>query len=261
MTLLVDQHEPISISLLLEQSVPTERVLLNKPAVPARPDYCWIDWEGKWHGVSRKQGGEFLGSVDATEAQLLEEMGGVDRLYLLIEGWISPDADGSAWAWRLAKGNERIAFRDHHYRQSYKGVRAKLARLEDLGVMVVQTADETDTALALVALYEASLKPESEQRTLKRLIKEKYWLTEEDAARKSFMLTLMGIQGAGVGEEVADALAGAFGTVAQLVRYFDAPGMEAEMAALPLRSSLLPGARKRTIGPAAVAKLKGALGL
>jgi hypothetical protein len=85
MTLLVDQHEPAALDLYLHQlAIPTERQLLNRPAAIPRPDFGWHLPDGSYLGVSRKQAGEFIGGIDACEAQLLDEMGGCDYMALLI---------------------------------------------------------------------------------------------------------------------------------------------------------------------------------
>ena len=251
MTIYIDQHEPLSIEFLLSQSMPVERTLLNKPAAPARPDYWFLARDGRSVGVSRKQGGEFLGGIDACEVQLLEEMGGCDFMALLIEGWIAPASDGSAWDWR--QRNDTMAHRNHHYAQNYQGVRAKMARFQDLGIMIIQTANEMDTAASLVALYSLMQKPETEHRTFSRLVKEHYWLTEPDARKKKLALLLMGLDG--VGEEVALALANEFPDFACLWSWLEEPDGEKRLAVIPL------GSGKRVVGPAIIRKIKGQLGI
>ncbi len=260
----IDIHEPISIELYLNQCMQVERTLLNRPAIPSRPDYGFLDWQGKWYGVSRKQAGEFLGGLDATEAQLLEEMGGCDYMALLIEGWITPAEDGGAWSWAISV-NPHIAYQNRHYSQNYKGVRQKLASLHDKGILILQTANELDTAMALVALYDESQRPEGERRTLNRLIKQKTWITETDPVRRAFMLTVTHVEGGGWEEETADAAATWMTerevplTLVALIHCLKKwPG---QMEKALMRSSTKEGARQMTIGPARVAKMRRALGV
>ncbi len=252
----MDQNEPISIALYLSDCLDVERKLLNRPAPEPKPDYVFLNYEGKFVGVSRKQGGEWLGTIDSTEAQLLEEMGNVDYMALLIEGWFAPATDdsGGSYSWAPSLKSPTIAYQNRHYPQSHKGMRMKLASLHDKGILILQTANELDTAITLIALYEEEQKPLAERTTFNRLTKEHYWIQEANLAKKDFALSLMGIRNARVGEEIALALADRFDTIAQLVNTLEA-GADAEIAKLPLRHA------RRTVGPAAVSRLKGALGI
>jgi hypothetical protein len=266
MTLLVDQNEPDSISMWVAQSIPTDRLLLNAPAIPSRPDYCWYNHEGKLVGISRKQSGEFIGAIDAAESQLLAEMGGVDYLGLLIEGFWSAAPDGSCYTWewkedRVYRDAEpwsygALGYTRHHFRQSFKGVHQKLARLQDLGVMIIPTADMFSTATALVALYNESQKPDSMSTTFKRLIKEKHMVAEVDGPKRTLALQLMGAV-PGIGEEIALAISDHCGTLFDVMSYLIDPDYgdgHVDLAKVPLRTG------KRTVGPAAVKKLRSALG-
>jgi hypothetical protein len=266
MTLLVDQHEPAALDLYLHQlAIPTERQLLNRPAAIPRPDFGWHLPDGSYLGVSRKQAGEFIGGIDACEAQLLDEMGGVDYLALLIEGRFGPAPNGQCYTYDYAEphGRDRegvlygtSATVRRLFRQSYKGVRQKLARFCDLGIYVLETHNVEDTAYCLAALYTELQKPEASLTTFKRLIPEKWRLDEPDAAKKRFALQLMGAC-PGVGEEIALALADRFTSIFDLMSSILDPTYfrsHTDIAKLPLRSG------KRTIGPAAVAKIRQALG-
>ena len=264
MTLLVDDHEPEAISLYLGQMVPTTRMLLNLPAQPPRPDYGFFNCEGKYVGVSRKQAGEFIGGIDATEAQLLVEMQACDYMVLLIEGYFSCATDGTCIVWEF-KGDKvyrsappwtygHLDYTRHNLRQSYKGVWQKLARLQDLGIMVLHTMDMHSTAVALVALYNEQQRPEAESTTLRRLLPEKYRVDEADQGKHDLALSLMGLTGAKLGPELALGLADRFGSLYEIVTMYEG-GADKEIAGTVLRGG------KRTVGPAATAKLRRALGL
>jgi hypothetical protein len=268
--ILVDDHEPAALDLYLHTlNMPTERLLLNRPAAIPRPDYGWHLPDGRYLGVSRKQAGEFIGGIDACEAQLLDEMGGCDYMALIIEGRFKPTAYGNCYVYEMgvdyvkanarkpemAYGTTQVVRRE--FRQSYKGVRQKLARFCDLGIYVLETHDLEDTAYCLAALYTEFQKPEASLTTFKRLIPDKYRLDEPDAAKKRFALQLMGAV-PGVGEEIALAIAESPNcrSMRDLMDLLTVPyGNEgASIASLPLRSG------KRTIGPAAVKKIAEALG-
>lgn len=263
----VDDHEPAAIdALLMGYGATVERTLLNKPTVPPRPDYGFYCADGGYLGISRKQAGEFIGGIDACETQLLAEMN-CDYMALVIEGcWTaSPSGQCYTWDWDskaymgsirqgMTYGNTRMVRRE--YSQSYKGVRQKLARFQDLGIYVMETHDLADTALAIVALHNELTKPTASLTTFKRLIPERYTLTEEDMAKRTLALQLMGCV-PGIGEEIALAIADAgwVESISRLCYLFEnAPEGWDAIAKLPLRSG------KRTIGPAAVARMRKALG-
>jgi hypothetical protein len=275
MTLLVDQHEPAALDLYLHQfAIPTERQLLNRPAAIPRPDYGWHLPDGSYLGVSRKQAGEFIGGIDACESQLLDEMGGCDYMALLIEGRFGPAPYGCyTYDYDEIKGRERDGVTygtatgvRRLFRQSYKGVRQKLARFCDLGIYVLETHNVEDTAYCLAALYTELQKPEASLTTFKRLIPEKWRLDEPDADIKRFCLQVMGAC-PGIGEEIARATADwvkrspmsltLFGLMWCLNDADNSPGMPS-LAKEPIRTK--EGVKGRTVGPAAVLKIKQALG-
>ncbi len=260
-----DQNEPMSIYGYLAQCIPVERVLLNKPANPPRPDYGFLDWEGKWYGVSRKQSGELMGDIDGMESQLLEEMQGCDYMALLWEGLILPAEDGGAWILKQSAKTPSLWFQNRHYSQSWKGVRQKLASLHDKGVLILQTASELDTAGALVALYNEAQRPEGERRTLSRLTKERYYVSEVEQVRRDFMIACMSIPQGGWSEETADAAAtwmqereAPLTLVALIHCLREWPD---ELAKGLMRSASREGARQVHIGPAKVQSMRRALGV
>jgi hypothetical protein len=138
-----------------------------------------------------------------------------------------------------------------YFRMNYLGYRTKLARFyADYGVEVFEVPSLEALVSQLIALYNVA---NSEGSTFTRLIPEKIYVKELNTERRNFMLTLMGIQGAGVGEEVADAVAGQVSNFAKLwALLMDEPEF---VASWPLRNG------KRRIGPATVEKLRKALGL
>ncbi|GAG36882.1 unnamed protein product, partial [marine sediment metagenome] len=79
----VDQFEPVEIESVIQQSVDTIRGSFNTKGLP---DYTWIAIDGHRIGVSRKQAGEMLSSLDDVEMQLRKDMLSVDEMYLLNEG-------------------------------------------------------------------------------------------------------------------------------------------------------------------------------
>lgn len=244
----LDLHESLELELALSQVVQVERAQLN----PTRPDLWWIGYSGKQLGIELKQGPEILGSLDAVEEQLGREMQGVNYLGLGIRGLITPTHDGLCQTWtQRAKG----WFKSRVFNQSYKGYRAWLWRLEEMGVAVLEVPDAYSLAVAVAAAYDSSQKAEAEHKTFARLIPERYWLTESDQRVRNLALTLMGIRPSwGGGEERSLAIAGTFPDLATLVGVLQS-GADEQVAKIKLRHS------NHTVGPAAVSRLKESLGI
>lgn len=254
--LAIDSHEAIDLEILLSQSLYVERRNLNQDGLP---DLWWVGYGGKRIGIENKQAGEALASLDSVEEQLMREMAGVDYLGLSIRGVVTATSEGHCQVWGQGD-NPNIMFKGRVYHTSFKGYRAWVARLQEMGVLVIEVPDLHSLAVSVVAMHENSQKAEGEHKTFARLIPEHYWLTEQDQQRKALALSLMGLRPAcGIGEEIALALAGKFPSMATLVNTLEA-GADAEVAAIPLRNTSRAG-RQRTIGPATVAKLRRTLGL
>lgn len=243
-------------------------------------DVMWRGLAGI-HSGEIKGAAEFVGDMDHCEAQLMGQIPNCDRPQLYIYGRMEEAPDGGVYVhtlnnftgqkilnWRYGENLfwERDAdaevarlFSRRHFRRNYAGVRAKLARFSEMGVEVFEVPNLDALAAQLVAGFGIA---QTEGTTFSRLIPQKFNISETDAQRRAFMLTLMGIQGAGVGEEVADAVANWLQnlesdlSLSQLCSWLHStPESEEMLEKTPLRSG------KRSIGPAAVKKLKEALGL
>ena len=255
MAILIDSFEPIEIDILLQQSVEVTRANINQSpnTTLIYPDYLCVG--GSYvHGISRKQVGEILGSIDKCEDQLRRELAGpIERLTLLIEGVWKPVERG-VWAYKETE----VGFqRQHLYHQNWKGVCAWLNQLWQLGISVIQTPNLQGTAVAIVAIHDANLKADADHQTFKRLIKEQFWISEEDEKKRKLMLQLMGLQ-ANIGEEIAEAIATEYENLSLIVlklcfeKQYD---FLQDIATLPLRNG------KRAVGPAATKRLREALGV
>ena len=247
----VDVHEADELAYLLGQCVPVEVAQLN----PERADVWWIDAMGRQVAFELKQNGELLGSLESVEEQLCREMQSVDYQGLGIYGVITPTEDGQCQTWKPAKGNTRILVKDMVYRHNYKGFRAWLARLQELGIVVIEVPDVQSMAISLVAQYENSLKAEQEHQTFKRLITTKLWIAELDTDKARLAKQLMSIC-AGWGEEYALAVADHFPDLATFLNSLESgPETEQKVMDIMLRTG------KRRLGKAAVEKMKEAVGL
>lgn len=218
-----------------------------------------------------KKAGEYIGDVDHCIKQLKGQIPNADFANVFIYGEMESSPDGKSYS--LDFRQEHLDWERHpdsqisrSYRRRYHNVnwqaqRKILWRFRQEGIQVIETRNLEELAFEMCNWYECA---NTVGTTFTRLIPEKFNIRESDKQRADFMLTLMGIQGAGIGEEIADAIASWMEvnvplTLAELINAL--PQVGDTLTSQPLRSSLLPGARKRTIGPAAVVKLKKALGV
>jgi len=219
MTLMMDVHEPYSIWELLTQSV---EVIKPDPGLNSQgyADYLWFCYDGHRIQVERKQIDEILSGMDSVEEQLTRELSnGVEETILLIERFCEPipgnrsavqtytrPHEGLKKILRKILKHDDVLVPGHQYNVSYMGMQAWKSQLDKAGVTIVETFDWKATAHTLVALYNNSQK--EEHTTLRRYIKDRIIITN----RNPHILTLMGIKGGGVGEEIAKALIERFGT-------------------------------------------------
>lgn len=244
-------------------------------------DLMFVGWNGI-HNVEIKQAGELLSDIDHLINQIRNQSAVSDNLWLFVYGEMeSADGGLSTYSLRpitsIARKNGsgieyefQRTYKRRHHRVNYAGMRKILWRFREVGVQVIEVRDLQELAFELCLLYESA---QEEGSTFTRLIVEKIRISEQNPERAAFMKTLMGIQGAGIGEEVADAIADWFTeqqllpwSIRKLIEYLYQCGQQGvedkftTLAAQPLRSSLREGGRKRTIGAKAVEKLKTALG-
>ena len=208
MTILIDNHEPQEIKYLIEQSVPT---IMPQPGLNSQglADYLFFACDGHRIQVERKQIYEVLGSMDSVEEQLQRELqNGVEETVLLIEGVCEPifGLKMATQTWHKAGKGKNIMIPGKTYNTSYTGYQAWKNQLDKAGVTIVETFDYTATAMTLVALYQNAQK--EEHRTLRRYIKDRIYVESNNP----HILTLMGVKGGGIGEEIAKAWIEIFGT-------------------------------------------------
>ena len=268
MTLFIDD-DYAWLSLMLRPECERRGIPLETSDLNTRGfgDVLFITDHGTYSGEV-KGAGEILGGLNHCEAQLQKQMLNADRCFLAVYGKTEPAPDGDSYA--LDTRETRIhythgqdsgisrTYKVHGYRTNYLGYRTWLARLMSLGVDVYEVPSREALATQLIALYHTLT---TEGDTLRRLIVEKPRLVGDYPPEKArFMRTLMGIDGAGIGEELADAIAEwqiTRGDKPTLMSFLLEEGdwASGSLAAQPLRSG------KRTVGPAAVKRLREALGL
>lgn len=222
------------------------------------------------HCVEIKQSGEAIGDMDHLITQIKNQADNCQHLWLFIYGEMRRAEDGNSYSLRYDKGRESWAskagldtgwveeYTRRYHRVNWDGQRKILWRLREVGVQVVECRNLEELASELCLLYEVA---QTEGSTFTRLIKEKIRVSEGDPAKALFMRQLMGLE-AGIGEEVANAIADWLGKSPKIMDLIYRNGDDSAqeflwegLAKTPLRSG------KRTVGPAAVARLKAALGI
>lgn len=214
-SLMVDEFEPVQIFSLLEQSCPVERHDLNRSGLA---DYVWLDCMGNTRQIERKQWGELLGSVDRVENQLREEILSADATDLLVEGIVKCTQWGlDAYVWRDDRRSVGFQFShsfgdpQHTQTMLYAKMMAWFWQLDKAGITVWFTFSYEDTAKAIASFYWNSQK--IEHSTLNRYLKPKIGIRSLDP----HVLSLMGIEGAQLGQVRAEALVKQFGTLYSVI--------------------------------------------
>lgn len=206
--LFLDTFEPKQIEDLLRQSLPVTRMTLNHGPMGIA-DYFWFAIDGHRIQVERKQIDEILSGMDKVEEQLRRELSNdIEETILLYEGTCEPipGLKMAVQSWKLSKKG-KIMVPSHKYNTSYGGFQAWLSQLDKAGITIIHTCHYIGTAHTLVALYNNSQK--EEHVTLRRYIKEKITIDPYN----QHVISLMGIRGANIGEEIGRALINRFGTV------------------------------------------------
>lgn len=252
----MDFHEDLLYDNYLQGCVEFERGNFNKSTGSSLtyPDFCCING-GRVLGINAKQAGECLSSLDAVEEQLSREIAGpIDGLHLMIRGMVIPTDLNQC---------EAVSFDEdghcHHGRtfaQNYVGYLAWLSRLDEMGVTVVSLPNIKASASYLVALHNNLGK--IEHKTFRRLLPTKVIVTEMDPELRSLAKTLMGIDGAGWGEEMSVAA----GRWLLEQKDYDPPVRPTVEALMNWRDCIkdIPMKSGRKIGPAAAKRLITALG-
>lgn len=260
--LLCDHHEPPEINLFLA-GIEIQRGDYNSSGSSSQiyPDFVVVGGE-KLVGINRKQVGEWLSSSDKVIEQIQRELlGPCEQLCLIIEGVMRPSGNGMmgySINWEAAKlFNEThgsVPFSQRYFSVNPKHCQNEQTRLEALGVMVCHTYSLADTAMKLIAIHDMVLKNEP-NLVLDRLIKPDIQVLALDPIERAFALTLMGVVGGGVGEQVALTLASSFSTIGELTRYWD---QGSTIQDIMIREKQ--GVKTRRIGSALESKLQRALG-
>lgn len=202
----IDTFEPVELEKLLAQACPIQRQSLN--AMGFADILCYAA-DGHRIQIENKQIDEVLSAIDDTEDQLRRQYDKAEESLLCIRGIAEPAVDGIQTYIPSNKGMIYHKSRKHRG-MSYSGWRSWLYSLDKAGITVLEVPNLTAMAIAISSIYHNSQK--AEHQTLRRYIKPKKNLTEEGDEPRDYVLTLMGIIGANLGEKRARALIRTFTT-------------------------------------------------
>jgi ERCC4-type nuclease len=211
MSIIVDVFEPKEIEALIASSIDTVRMSLEPQG---KADYFFFACDGHSIQIERKQAGELVSNIEHVEEQLRREIPNADETILLWEGVLDPvfaQHGANCMAYHKAKSSE-IMVPGRPFNQSYSALQAWFYQLDKCGVTIINTTSYIATALTIVAIYNSSQK--QEHTTLKRYIKEKVHIEKFNPQ----VVTLMGIEGANLGEVRARALIDRYSTVWEVLR-------------------------------------------
>lgn len=207
--LFVDINEPDEIVHLLAPAVNVKKVILN---IRGYADYMWLDVNRQLVQVERKQWPEMLTDVASVEHQLRRYLPNTTELHLLVEGVAEPTPYGID-TYKKSEGkpyyraNWSFGIQGKSRPGAYAQVMAWFWQLDKCGITVHQTANLEATAYALASWYKNSQK--EEHTTLNRYYKERVQIRYLNPQ----VMTLMGIEGAGLGQQKAELLIETFGSV------------------------------------------------
>ena len=255
--LLVDIHEdPRMFAEILQEVPDAQHVSINTQDFP---DFHWTGIDGTY-GLENKQWSEILGKLDHLEEQLGRQYGMVDHPGLVLRGTYTPLDETHCQTYDKT-GEWMTGTRS--YFQNPRGLQKFLHRIQQWGIKFYRVADNHELANLVVDLYRDSQIPFEDHKTFNQVIVEKKVVMgdyKREPAKLRLIKQLMGLE-AGIGEEMAEAIARWTGeekippTLHSIASNVSGIDMRLSLESVALRSG------KRTVGPAAVARLKEALGV
>ena len=204
----IDTHEPLRVHKLLSQAVSASLLNLNDSRWA---DYRWVDCDGEYVHVERKQWAELTSGLDSIEVQLREEKQAHPeaRLILLVEGVATPSFMGTQLYHASKNGKREVFYAKREQATRYSQVQAWLYAVGK-HLEVVQTSTLEGTVQALVAMYQNDQK--EEHSTFARHLRSISWQPNPQTE----MLMAVG-RGIGIGEAKAKELIAQYGTLHRIL--------------------------------------------
>ena len=202
-----DSNEPKEMFVLLAPTL--DELEIGPLNQNGYSDYTWQTYEGIRKQTERKTWNELLGGLDDVEEQMQRHLNAFpdDEHVFLLEGMAVKTDIGSVTLKPSANG--KVYVRGFPYK---KRMKAMYSWLYEIGkyVEVIQTTGLSETATALVAMYEADQK--ENHKTLHRHIKTMQFTADP------VILQYMNILPRGIGERTAEALKTRFSNMKELCR-------------------------------------------
>ena len=192
-------------------------------------DYYFSNYRGQRFQFSRKQASELIGNIDEAEDQLRDYYEQADENFQIVEGIISPVKLHSFPISDHSQTTDKVSTRElganiycyqvhpggHIERgHSFSAISATVYyawrhRLAQCGIVTYETITWTETAKLLSAIYHNEQKPPEEHSTLKRIIKPRLHIEDQDPFTKA-LLFLSSAYKLDIGEVRAKAIADKF---------------------------------------------------
>tara|TARA_Y100000310_G_scaffold16579_1_gene16516 strand:+ start:4428 stop:5129 length:702 start_codon:yes stop_codon:yes gene_type:complete len=183
----------------VKQSIPVTETVLGGTGWL---DSFWTAHDNHSVTLERKTVSDLSNRVDELETQLKNALVRADEVLLLIEG-IMDCIENSTILYKQSQRNGMF-YRDRIVNRPLQYYLGFVYRLDKLGVTTFWTPSKKATATAVVEFVKASNKPEFS--TFRRYIRPKPKIPQPD-------IVVQRLMGLGLGEKVAIALAGKFGSV------------------------------------------------
>jgi hypothetical protein len=183
---------------LLSQSADCQVLNLNLEGLS---DYVWTDASGRLMELEREKAGTILNNMLAIEDEIRRHFRDGCQMILVVEQFIKPTPDGCV-IYEVHEHHIRPVWRG---RKNYEAYIAWLWQIQENGVEYINTGSLEESAIAISSIYHNSQNPE--HHTFRRHFKP---LTSWNP--NPVITSLMGIEGAGLGEKRATELVDTFGS-------------------------------------------------
>lgn len=170
----LDTYESEELAKLLRARIQVVRTNLNDWN---KADIYWTGADGT-HQIEMKSTSEVLGSFEHVEGQLAKQYYSADHSKLLIRGIIAKESWSENKSSSFERKSEKFFVRTRTDSHVYYGYRAWLESLDKAGIQVVEVPDMPEAVDAIMALYNASVKEDSQ--ALKRYYREKIQIPEKN---------------------------------------------------------------------------------
>lgn len=202
MSLSIDIAEPQSIVRLLEQTCEVDILPLNQQNFP---DYVFTDADGILTGIEKESVSALLSNAAAIEDEIRRHWQENSRMILLVEGIALPHPDGAA----VCELRGMSLHTTYFSKTRVDALVAWLWQVQENGIEYLQSFTPAMSAIVISSIYHSAQK--AEHSTFRRHFKPRVAWHPNPA-----VMSLMGLQGADLGEKKATQLIEHFGSISGL---------------------------------------------